>query len=87
MWGGCRCGCFITYWISSEVLSKDILEASKIMETLEEVDRLVCGSMTEELVRGSEEVGCGLIQETVHLTLARLGINQWMTNILYTINI
>ena len=46
MWGGCRCGCFITYWISSEVLSKDILEASKIMETLEEVDRLVCGSMT-----------------------------------------
>ena len=39
------CGCFITYWILSEVLSKDIIEASKIMETLEEVDRLVCGSM------------------------------------------
>lgn len=45
------------YWISSEVLNKDILEASKIMETLEEVDRLVMWIHDlNELMRRSEEV-------------------------------
>lgn len=32
-------------WTLSEMLSKDMTEASKIMATLEEVDRLVCGSV------------------------------------------
>lgn len=43
----CVCGCFITVnrkdWVLSEMLSKDIIEASKIIETLNEVDRLVQG--------------------------------------------
>lgn len=41
----CVCGCLITVdrkdWVLSEMLSKDIIEASKIIETLNEVDRLV----------------------------------------------
>lgn len=45
--GGCVCGCLITVdrkdWVLSEMLSKDIIEASKIIETLNEVDRLVQG--------------------------------------------
>lgn len=46
---GTRCGSPLTTdgkdWISSEMLSKDMTEASKSLETLDEVDRLVCGSI------------------------------------------
>lgn len=46
--GGRACGCLITVdwkdWVLSEMLSKDMTEASKIMETSNDVDRLVHGS-------------------------------------------
>lgn len=48
--GGHGCGCLITIdqkdWMLSEMLSKEMIEANKIMKTLNEVDRLVCGSTT-----------------------------------------
>lgn len=46
---GVGCGSCITVvrkdCILSEMLSKDMTEASKVMETLDEVDRLVYGSV------------------------------------------
>lgn len=47
----------------SEMLSKEMIEANKIMKTLNEVDRLVCGSTTyKNLKEGLKELDFGRIQ-------------------------
>lgn len=64
---GRGCGGLITLdrkdWILSEMLSKDMTEASKIMATLDEADRLVCGSIMHRNWREDlEDLDFGQIQ-------------------------